>query len=127
LPEAVWGEALSDVCARIAAAGRAGASAVIDDTACYRWLRDRYRTAARAAGLEPVLVALRIDRADVLRRVEANARDPVRPGVRDSVLREHLDRFEWPDGEEGALDLDARWPPDQLLDAALRLLSEGRR
>lgn len=109
LPDECWGQALAEVCSRIGELARIGASGVVDDTACYRWLRDRYRQVAAACGLQAILIVLRIDRSEVSRRVAANTRNPLREGIRDAVLRDHLDRFEWPGPDEDAFEIDALW------------------
>jgi predicted kinase len=125
LPDECWGQALADVCTRIGQLARTGASGVVDDTACYRWLRDRYRRVAAGCGLRPVLIVLRIDPSEVLRRVAANARNALREGIRDTVLRDHLDRFEWPGPDEDALEIDALWSLEQQVEATMRQLSLG--
>jgi predicted kinase len=117
LPDSVWGEALVEVCARIEALVGQGRDGVLDDTSCYRWLRDRYRQVARQGGVDAALAVLRIDRDEVLRRVAANAQQGHREGIREDVLRAHLDAFEWPTEDEGALELDARWDVERQMEA----------
>jgi hypothetical protein len=69
---------------------------------------------------------VRIDRAEVLRRVDANAGSGERPGIRPAVLQEHLDRFEWPGPDEDALELDALCPVDRHVEAIARRLAGAR-
>jgi predicted kinase len=117
LPDSVWGQALEEVCARIEALVGAGPDGVLDDTSCYRWLRDRYRQTARQCGIEVALAVLRVDRDEVRRRVAANARHGHREGIRDDVLRAHLDSFEWPMADEAGLELDALWNVERQIEA----------
>jgi predicted kinase len=126
LPDECWGQALADVCSRIGELAHTGASGVVDDTAGYRWLRDHYRQVAAACGLQAVLIVLRIDRSEVLRRVAANARNPLREGIRDAVLRAHLDRFEWPAPDEDAFEIDALCSLERQVEATMRRLFVGR-
>jgi predicted kinase len=125
LPGECWGRALARICSQIEDLARAGASAVVDDTSCYRWLRDRYREVGAGCGLRALLILLRIDRSEVLHRVEANARTGLRQGIRDAVLREHLDRFEWPGPNEEALEIDALWPLERQVEETIRRLSHA--
>jgi len=123
LPDEWWGRALSHVCSGIEDLARVGVSALVDDTSCYRWLRDRYRQIATGCSLQTVLIVLRIERAEVMRRVQTNADSRQRQGIWDSVLREHLDRFEWPGPDEDPLVLDALWPLERQVEATIdRLL-----
>ncbi|MBI2515352.1 MAG: ATP-binding protein [Opitutae bacterium] len=105
LPESVWAETLEQQLADLRELGTAGKSAVVDDTLCYRWLRNRFRAAAQAAGLEAKLLLLRPTTAEILARREQIERDNSRPLVSLSRLNEHLATFEWPIPEEGAIDV----------------------
>jgi predicted kinase len=120
LPDAVWGDAVGEICSRIEALPAEQRDGVVDDTLCYRWLRDRYREAANRAGASTRLVALRIARSEVERRVAVNARERIRPGIRDAVLRAHLDAFEWPVASEGALEIEAGWSVERQIEAVER-------
>ena len=53
LPESVWAETLRLLLERLRACGHEGRSVVVDDTQCYRWLRDRYRSECASCALTP--------------------------------------------------------------------------
>jgi len=122
LPAAAWEMASAEACVQLAAVVRARRDAVLDDTLCYRFLRDRYRTVAAEVGAAVVLVVLAIDDDEVLRRARENERVRRRPGLRPQVLAAHLASFEWPTPDEAPIVLAATASlPDQL--AALPLLA----
>lgn len=105
LPESVWAETLRLQLERARHHGHAGRPIVVDDTLCYRWLRDRHAAACREAGLEPRLLLLAPPPAVLWQRHAAAAADGSRPVLSADRLADHLARFEWPAADEGALDV----------------------
>lgn len=110
LPVEAWERASAAACARIREEAARGRDIVLDDTLCYRFLRDRYRAVAHEAGLDVTLAVLAIDAAEVGRRVAANSSDPRRAGIEPAVLDAHLASFEWPAADETHVALDASRP-----------------
>jgi predicted kinase len=107
LPESVWAETLRTLLDRLHANARLGASVVIDDTQCYRWLRDRYRSECIAAGLQPVLLLISPPQHLLYeRRAHAEAKND-RAVLSLKRMTDHLARFEWPDPDEAATDLSS--------------------
>ena len=112
LDVAEWERASREACNVVRSATRAGRDCVLDDTLCFRFLRDRYRALAQEVGARAVLVVFRVDADEVRRRIAANLARPARDGIAPAVLDAHLASFEWPSDDEGAiepsaLDLDA--------------------
>lgn len=105
LPESTWAETLRLQIDALHATGAAGASIVVDDTLCYRWLRDRFRDEARAAGLVPQLLVLRPPDDELRARHAALIRSRERPVLSAARLEEHLAAFEWPGDDEQPIDL----------------------
>ena len=73
---------------------------VVDDTLCFRFLRDDLRAVARSAGCDTVLLVLPVTDDEVRSRVARNARQPGRRGINAGVLERHLATFEWPGADE---------------------------
>jgi len=115
LPESTWAETLEQELAALRAAGEAGASVVVDDTLCYRWLRDRFRREAQAVGLAPQLLLMRPSAQEVLARHAALARARTRPVLSLARLTEHLSSFEWPTSDEQPIDLTTATAQDAWL------------
>lgn len=89
------------------------ARVVVDDTLCYRFLRDGFRDLAARVGRGTRLIVLAVPEAEIRRRIAANAAAPGRRGIDAAVLERHLASFEWPAAGEphrvycDAADLDA--------------------
>jgi predicted kinase len=99
LPEAVWAQVHELAMRQVEAELRRGATVIVDDTACYRFLRDDLRAAASRAGARAVLVHLDVPAA--LLRARRAGNDPaVRPPVREEVFERHLRGFEPPGADE---------------------------
>jgi predicted kinase len=111
LPESVWAETLRLQLDRLREHAGAGKSVVVDDTLCYRWLRDRFRAQAIAAELQPELLLLMPARDELLSRRARLVETTARPVLSLHRFVEHLDSFEWPTEDEAAVDVST---PAQL-------------
>jgi predicted kinase len=105
LPESVWADTLRLQLEQMHEHAAAGRSVVVDDTLCYRWLRDRFRDGAASAGLQPVLLVLAPARETLLARRARLASNGDRPVLSAQRLLEHLNAFEWPTAKEAPVDI----------------------
>ena len=105
LPVSEWAATLEIAKARTAALLARHPLVVVDDTLCFRWMRDGFRDLARAAGAAPVLVYLDPPAPLLLERMAANERTKQRRGIASGVLTEHLAAFEAPGEDEQAIVL----------------------
>jgi predicted kinase len=115
LSEEAWNEASLAACTSLAEAGRQGQDVVLDETLCFRFLRDRYRDIAAKAGMSARLVVLKLPIEELRARVSANRRSLQRQDIADAVLEEHLAAFEWPSADEPHVLLDASASLEQQL------------
>lgn len=100
LSEAEWAATLDAAVERTTRLMQARRAVIVDDTLCYRWLRDRFRRLAAAHGYEVVLLHLAVGRAQLFaRRAEVLARND-RPILSQSGLEAHLAAFEKPADDE---------------------------
>jgi predicted kinase len=100
IPATEW-ERTHDIALREADALLArGVATVVDDTGCYRWLRDRYRQVAARHGCNDVVVFVDTPPAEARRRRDANAATGARPGVRLEVFEALARTFEPPQPDE---------------------------
>jgi predicted kinase len=113
-----WELAHAEAERRVAGLARAGLQVVIDDTLCFRWLRDRYRASVEAAGFEPWLLYLATPLEEIRARVARNDRERTRHSLRPAVLEEHLRTFEVPDPSEAAWVIRAESDLTRVLAAA---------
>jgi predicted kinase len=80
--------------------GSPGSRVVVDDTLCFRFLRDDFRQLAAEVARTSRLVVLGTSLEEVRRRIALNVRRPARAGISAGVLERHLARFEWPGDDE---------------------------
>lgn len=88
---------------------------VIDDTSCFRFLREDYRRLAARRGVELWLVVLATPEAEIRRRIAANRRDQERPDLDPAVLEAHLASFEWPGPDEDPVVIRPEDDPERRL------------
>lgn len=106
LSPAEWERAHREALDRVDGHLRDGAPLVaVDDTLCYRFLRNDYRAVAKRHAYGVRLAVLRIPEDEIRRRMRENETAPVRRGLRPDVFEEHLASFEWPREDEEPHDL----------------------
>jgi predicted kinase len=71
-----------------------GESIVLDDTNCFRWLRDRYCEIACENGYVAELVYLEVSLEEVQARMVRNRMKAARPAIESNVFGEHVENFE---------------------------------
>ncbi len=103
LPPEAWEASSRAAVSRVRAALEAGRDVVLDDTCCFRFLRDRYRDAADELGALTLVLYMDVPVAELERRRAANREHPSRPDVDDDVFRPHLETFERPDADEDVM------------------------
>ncbi len=100
MPESAWAEILGSQIKEVSAHMARGVPVVVDDTACYRWLRDRFREHAAVGGYECRLVYVPGSREEILARHQRLAKSKERPVLSRERLVDQLDRFEPPQDDE---------------------------
>jgi len=125
LPESVWAETLRMQLQQLQEHARARTAVVVDDTLCYRWLRDRWRAAAIAVGLQPELLLLKPAREELLSRHARLRATDERPVLALPRFVAHLDAFEWPTAEEAPVDVSTTARLDAWLLAKMAHASGG--
>ena len=77
-----------------------GSDVVLDDTCCFRFLRDRYRGLAERMGYRTIVIYMDTPVSEIRRRMAANEQTKLRPGFRPEVFEGHLAAFEAPGADE---------------------------
>ena len=75
---------------------------VLDDTNCFRWLRDRYRQSARENGYSAELIYLDVPLQVVQARIVENSVTASRRSIELNRFAEHVREFEVPHADEAA-------------------------
>ena len=126
IPLEEWARTNELATAQVEALLRSGRTAVVDDTASPRFLRDGWRDCARRAGAAFVLLHVQADDDVVRQRLLANRGSGERADVVDAVMAEHLASFEPPQPDEAALThRSGEGSPAELVEAVRRRLAPG--
>jgi hypothetical protein len=100
LPVEEWARTLDLAKQRTGALLESNERVVIDDTLCFRWMRDAFRALADAAGARTLLLYLDPPPEVLVQRMLANEAHQRRPGIAPGVLEAHLTSFEAPAEDE---------------------------
>jgi predicted kinase len=82
-----------------------GRGVVVDDTFSHRFLRDRFRAVARAAGVPFTLLFVDTPLPVIEARIADNARTRQRAHIEPEVFAHHRDRFQFPADDEAPVRL----------------------
>jgi predicted kinase len=105
LPVERWEETLEIALGRLSRLMDSGQDVLLDDTNCYRWLRDRYREVAATNGYESTVLYLDVPLAELVRRRLQNELSGERERVSDEIFESHYETFEAPRSDEALLTL----------------------
>lgn len=111
----VWARVHDEMLRRCSEVVREGGTAVADDTACARFLREDYRRLAEELGAACVLVVVECPVEEVRRRCALNRQNPTRHDVPDEILEPHLASFDWPADDEHPVRVVPGAPMVQVL------------
>ena len=108
IPAEEWARTHQEALRVVERALAAGRSVVVDDTNCFRFLRDNYRAVAGPHGARTLVLYLERPLALILDRIRENEKIRSRPTVTPAVLQDLARKFEPPDADEESLVV----PPD---------------
>jgi predicted kinase len=112
IPAEEWGRTHAVALERAEAGLAAGRPVVVDDTNCFRFLRDDHRRAADRLGVPTVVIHLDAPLSLILERLRANDRAPTRSPVTEAILLELAAKFEPPGPDESTLVVPAGADPE---------------
>jgi len=109
-----WQRSFEDAQRRVREAMVRREPVVVDDTCCFRFLRDDWRRIAEDNKYRCRLVHIRITEAELWRRLHQNRLLPKRDDIRDDLFSDHIKTFEYPTPDEAAEVFD---PDVHMLDS----------
>lgn len=120
LADEVWSETQRLAVERVDALIRDGREGiVVDDTCCFRFLRDDYRRVAQKHEWRHVVVFLDVPEDALRHRLRENERTRDRPGMTAAVFEDCLHRFERPDADEECVTISPGDDAARLIGAIL--------
>ena len=97
----------------------AGRDVVLDDTLCFRWLRDRYAAVADRHVAQFVLIYVATPLSEICRAMARNEASPERNPIRPEVFETHALTFEYPAAEERPVIYDRTVPVEEWITSHL--------
>jgi predicted kinase len=85
---------------------------VLDDTSCFRWLRDRFRNLGSQYGYQTSVIFLDVPLAEIWQRIEINNQTQTRHQVKSKIITEMAKTFESPQADERVIN----YSPDKSID-----------
>jgi len=116
IPAEEWMKTHREALARLAALLAQGLSVVVDDTNCFRWLRDDYRAVADRWSVPVTVVYLDLPLDLVLQRTRENDVSRHRPVVTEEILRELARTFEAPGPDERVVEYRSPEPVEEWIE-----------
>ena len=77
---------------------------IVDDTNCFRWLRDRFRNLGRQYGYETTVIFLDVPFTEIEKRIISNNKNRTRNGVKSEIIAEMKKTFEPPQPDEQTIN-----------------------
>jgi predicted kinase len=77
---------------------------VLDDTNCFRWLRDRFRNFGARYGYQTTIFFLNIPLAEIEQRIAANEQNQTRNKVKQEIIEKMQQTFESPQPDEKSIN-----------------------
>jgi predicted kinase len=119
IPEEEWARTHQEALGQVERALQAGESVIVDDTNCFRFLRDNYRSIADRYRADTIVIYLDAPLARVRERIRANDQTRSRGSIADSVLMDLAEKFELPAADEEVLVVPADASPEVWVDHVL--------
>lgn len=91
---------------------KSGKDIVLDDTSCFRWLRDRFRNFGSQYGYQTIIVWLDIPLTEIWHRIRKNNETQIRHTVREDIVEEMAKTFEIPQDDEKTIGYTQNQPID---------------
>ena len=88
---------------------------VVDDTSCFRWLRERFGSFIKQYDYQMIIVFLDIPIATIRKRIERNEQTQARHKVRQDIIEEMAKTFEPPQPDEKAIEYCANQPIERWI------------
>ncbi len=119
IPDREWAASHRAALAQTEDALSRGLSVVVDDTNCFRFLRDDYRAVAGRVGATCIVIYLDAPLSLIRARLSDNDRTLARPRVTEEVLLDLVRKFEAPGPDEPTLRFPSGTDPAQWLAVTL--------
>lgn len=121
IPDAEWARTHQEALRQVESALQAGGPVIVDDTNCFRFLRDAYRALADRHGARTTVLYIDAPLSLVRERIRENGRTRLRAPIADAVLLDLARKFEAPAADEEVLVFPCGASPEEWVDQHLLL------
>jgi tRNA uridine 5-carbamoylmethylation protein Kti12 len=105
IPEEEWVVTHHEALRRVDIALSEKKNVVVDDTNCFKFLRDNYRTIGKKFDAKTFVIYFDLEFEIIYKRLINNNHEPRRPIVTETILHELAAKFEIPEDDENVLVL----------------------
>ena len=95
----------------------AGRDVILDDTLCFRWLRERYSAVAARHAAQFILIYVSVPLSEIDRAIRHNETTALRHPILPEVFEKHARVFEHPTDQEQPLVYDRTVPVEVWISA----------
>ena len=88
---------------------------VLDDTNCFRWLRDRFRNLAAKSDYQTTVIFMDISNAEIWQRMSNNQKTQARHTVKPEIIKEMTKTFELPQEDENVVRYAGEQPINEWI------------
>jgi predicted kinase len=88
---------------------------ILDDTSCFRWLRERFSNFVKQHDYQTIIVFLDIPLSIIRKRLEKNEETQARHRVRQDIIEEMAKTFELPQKDENVVKYSANQSIDEWI------------
>jgi predicted kinase len=113
IPAEEWARTHQEALREVERCLEAGRSVIVDDTNCFRFLRDNYRAIADRHGVRTTVIHLERPLELLRERIRENDQTQARASITEPVLLDLANKFEPPDADEHVIE----FPPGVSADA----------
>lgn len=103
IPAEEWARSHGEALRQVGDLLAAGRSVILDDTNCFRFLRDDYRAVAERHGVRTTVIYMGAPLGQILERRRENERTQARASVAEPVFLDLVEKFEIPAADENVL------------------------
>ena len=110
IPVEEWEKTHSIAMSQIQALMPTSQDIVLDDTNCFRWLRDRFRQLATEHNYQTTVVFVDVSVSEIRQRMLANQKTQTRHMVKPEIIKEMTKTFEPPAEDENVIRYGGEQP-----------------
>jgi predicted kinase len=107
IPQIEWAKTSEEAILQLKNELKRNNNVIVDDTFCFKFLRDNFKSVADQYGYQTVIIFIDISEEEVRKRITENRIKKNRSDISDAVLESHLKVFEKPGSDEKVMTFNS--------------------